>query len=93
LEQAVALICRRWCIEEWLCVLKIGCKMLEHQHRDAATLLWAIALDAVIAWRNMLLGLMGRAVPGLPAALVFDAGECAVLALLAGSKKSRWVKP
>ncbi len=69
-------------------MLKSGCKILEHQHHDAATLLRAIALDAVIAWRIMLLGLLGREVPGLPAALVFDAGECEVLALLAGSKKT-----
>lgn len=80
--------CRRWRIEEWHRVLKSGCKILEHQHHDAATLLRAIALDAVIAWRIMLLGLLGRAVPGLPAALVFDACECEVLALLARSKKT-----
>ncbi len=80
--------CRRWRIEEWHRVLKSGCKILEHQHHDAATLLRAIALDAVIAWRIMLLGLLGRAVPGLPAALVFDACECEALALLAGSKKT-----
>jgi len=80
--------CRRWRIEEWHRVLKSGCKILEHQHHDAATLLRAIALDAVIAWRIMLLGLLGREVPGLPAALVFDACECEVLALLAGSKKT-----
>jgi hypothetical protein len=80
--------CRRWRIEEWHRVLKSGCKILEHQHRDAETLLRAIALDAVIAWRIMLLGLLGRELPGLPAAMVFDAGECAVLALLTGSKKN-----
>lgn len=86
--------CRRWRIEEWHRVLKSGCKILEHQHHDAATLLRAIALDAVIAWRIMLLGLLGREVPGLPAELVFDTAECEALALLAGSKKnSRWVKP
>lgn len=80
--------CRRWRIEEWHRVLKSGCKILEHQHHDAATLLRAIALDAVIAWRIMLLGLLGREAPGLPAALVFDPCECEVLALLAGSKKT-----
>lgn len=85
--------CRRWRIEEWHRVLKSGCKILEHQHHDAATLLRAIALDAVIAWRILLLGLLGRTMPGLPAALVFDACECEVLALLTGKKTSRWVKP
>jgi hypothetical protein len=80
--------CRRWRIEEWHRVLKSGCKILEHQHHDAATLLRAIALDAVIAWRIMLLGLLGREVPGLPAALVFDPCECEALDLLTGSKKN-----
>jgi hypothetical protein len=80
--------CRCWRIEEWHRVLKNGCKILEHQHHDAATLLRSIALDAVIAWRIMLLGLLGREVPGLPAALVFDACQCDVLALLAGKKLS-----
>ncbi len=85
--------CRRWRIEEWHRVMKSGCKILEHQHRDAATLLRAIALDAVIAWRIMLLALLGRQAPGLPAELVFDPCECELLELLASKKNSRWVKP
>lgn len=79
---------RRWRIEEWHRVMKSGCKILEHQHRDAGTLLRAIALDAVIAWRIMLLGILGREGPGLPAAMVFDACECAVLQLLTSKKLS-----
>ena len=79
---------RRWRIEEWHRVMKSGCKILEHQHRDTGTLLRAIALDAVIAWRIMLLGILGREGPGLPAAMVFDAGECAVLQLLTSKKLS-----
>lgn len=85
--------CRRWRIEEWHRVLKSGCKVPEHQHRDAATLLRAITLDAVIAWRILLLGLLGRTVPGLPAEWVFDACECEVLQLLAQKKSSPWGKP
>ncbi|MGH8566841.1 MAG: IS4 family transposase [Gammaproteobacteria bacterium] len=85
--------CRRWRIEEWHRVLKSGCKILEHQHHDAETLLRAIALDAVIAWRIMLLALLGREVPGLPAEQLFDACECEVLELLASKKNSPWVKP
>ena len=78
--------CRRWRIEEWHRVLKSGCKILENQNHDAATLLRAITLDAVIAWRIMLLALLGREVPGLPAELVFDPCECEVLELLASKK-------
>jgi len=78
--------CRRWRIEEWHRVMKSGCKILEHQNHDAGVLLRAIALDAVIAWRIMLLALLGREVPGLPCDLVFDPCECEVLELLAQKK-------
>ena len=78
--------CRRWRIEEWHRVLKSGCKILAHQNHHAAVLLRAIAMDAVIAWRIMLLALLGRAVPELPAAVLFDPCECAVLGLLIKKK-------
>jgi hypothetical protein len=85
--------CRRWRIEEWHRVMKSGCKILEHQNHDAEVLLRAIALDAVIAWRIMLLALLGREVPGLPCDLLFNPCECEVLKLLAAKKNSPWVKP
>jgi len=78
--------CRRWRIEEWHRVMKSGCKILEHQNHEPGVLLRAIALDAVIAWRIMLLTLLGRTVPGLPADLLFDPCECEVLALLRSKK-------
>ncbi len=84
---------RRWRIEQWHRVMKSGCKILEHQNHDATVLLRAITLDAVIAWRIMLLALLGRTLPGLPADLLFDPGECAVLALLSSKKNSAWVQP
>lgn len=79
--------CRRWRIEEWHRVLKSGCKILAHQNHRAEVLLRAIAIDAVIAWRIMLLTLLGREVPELPAAVLFDPCECAVLGLLTPEKK------
>jgi len=85
--------CRRWRIEEWHRVMKSGCKILEHQNREAHVLLRAIALDAVIAWRIMLLALLGREVPELPVDTLFDRCECEVLGLLAQKKDSPWVKP
>ena len=75
--------CKRWRIEEWHRVLKSGCQILAHQNQSAAALLRVIAMDAVIAWRIMLLALLGRELPELPAALVFDAWECQMLELLA----------
>lgn len=85
--------CRRWRIEEWHRVMKSGCKILEHQNHHAKVLLRAIALDAVIAWRIMLLALLGRQEPGLPCELLFNPCECEVLELLAQKKTSPWVKP
>jgi hypothetical protein len=85
--------CRRWRIEEWHRVMKSGCKILEHQNQSAEVLLRAIALDAVIAWRMMLLALLGREVPELPAGTLFDPRECEVLGLLTQKKTSRSVKP
>ncbi len=79
----IRLYCRRWRIEEWHRVLKSGCKVLEHQNHNAEALLRAIAMDAVIAWRIMLLTLLGRELPGLPCELLFDPCECEVLRLLA----------
>jgi hypothetical protein len=78
--------CRRWRIEEWHRVLKSGCNILDHQNHSAETLLRAIAIDAVIAWRIMLLALLGRAVPELPCEVLFDRFECRVLELLAKKK-------
>lgn len=75
--------CRRWRIEEWHRVLKSGCNILDHQNHSAEALLRAIAIDAVIAWRIMLLALLGREVPELPCEAVFDNCECRVLELLA----------
>ena len=75
--------CRRWRIEEWHRVLKSGCNILDHQNHSAEALLRAIAIDAVIAWRIMLLALLGREVPELPCEIVFNPCECRVLELLA----------
>lgn len=78
--------CRRWRIEEWHRVMKSGCRILDHQNHRAHVLLRAIAIDAVIAWRIMLLALLGREVPELPSDVLFDEGEREVLGLLAQKK-------
>ena len=79
--------CRRWRIEEWHRVMKSGCNVEEHQNHSAAALLRAIALDAIIAWRIMLLAILGREPPEAPCELVFDPIECEVLAILTQKKK------
>lgn len=72
----------RWRIEEWHRVLKSGCRIESHQHHSAERLARAIAIDAVIAWRVMLLTLLGREVPEIPCKMIFAPWECSLLKLL-----------
>jgi hypothetical protein len=69
----------RWRIEEWHRVLKSGCRIESHQHRTADRLARAVCIDAVIAWRVMLLALLGREIPEMPCELMFSTWECALL--------------
>jgi len=85
--------CLRWRIEEWHRVLKSGCGVLKHQNHSAESLARAISIDAVVAWRIMLLALLGRELPELPCNLLFNTWECEVLQLLAQKKRSHSAKP
>jgi hypothetical protein len=78
--------CLRWRIEEWHRILKSGCRILEHQNHTAEVLARTITLDAVIAWRIMVLALLGRELPDLPCDLLFNSWECSALQLLAQKK-------
>ncbi len=69
----------RWRIEEWHRILKTGCRIESLQHRSADKLARAIAIDAVIAWRVMLLTLLGRDAPEMPCELIFSPWECRLL--------------
>jgi len=70
---------RRWRIEEWHRVLKNGCHIEAHQHQSAAKLARAIAIDTVMAWRVMLLTLLGREAPDMFCKLIFEPWECRLL--------------
>ena len=70
---------RRWRIEEWHRVLKSGCHIEAHQHQSAAKLACAIAIDTVMAWRVMLLTLLGREAPDMRCKLIFEPWECRLL--------------
>jgi hypothetical protein len=73
---------RRWRIEEWHRVLKSGCAVQGHQHETAERLQRTIAIDVVLAWRIQLLTLLGRALPELPAEILFDDEEIEALEAL-----------
>lgn len=76
----------RWRIEEFHRVLKSGCKVEKHMQRTAEKLKLLIAVDMVIAWRIMLLSLLGREHPEISCDLVFSKYEWQALALV--SKKT-----
>jgi len=64
--------CLRWRIEDWHRVLKSGCRIEDIAHETAERLRRAIAINLVIAWRIMLMTLLGRETPELPAEVLFS---------------------
>ena len=78
-QECLRWYCLRWRIEDWHRVLKSGCRIEALQHKTAERLKRAIAINLVIAWRIMLMTLLGRAGPDLPAELLFSDLEIEVL--------------
>jgi hypothetical protein len=85
-EQYLRWYCLRWRIEDWHRVLKSGCRIEEIAHRTANRLRRAIAIELVIAWRIMLMTLLGREQPELPAEVMFSELEIEVLSAVAKKK-------
>ena len=77
----------RWRIEDWHRVLKTGCRIEELAHRTAERLRRALAIYMVIAWRVMLMTLLGREQPELPAELLFSDLELEVLGAFAEQRR------
>ena len=71
--------CLRWRIEDWPRVLKSGCRIEKIAHDTVERLRRAIAINLVIAWRIMLMTLLGRETPELPAEVLFSDIEIKVL--------------
>ena len=78
--------CLRWRIEDWHRVLKTGCRIEDLAHKTAERLRRVIAINLVIGWRIMLMTLMGREVPALPAEVLFSDLEIKVLNAYAKKK-------
>ncbi len=66
---------QRWRIEDYFRVLKSGCRVEHLLFRTADRLQRAIAINAVIAWRIMLMTLLGRQVPDCDPDLMFTDAE------------------
>ena len=77
----------RWRIEDWHRVLKSGCSIDELSHHSVERLERAITLRMVIAWRVMLMTLLGREVPELPAEILFSDLELQVIGDFAQSRR------
>lgn len=78
-EQCLRWYCLRWRIEDWHRVLKSGCRIEDLAHKNAERLRRAIAINLVIAWRIMLMTLLGRETPELPAEVLFSDVELRTL--------------
>ena len=71
---------RRWRVEDFFRVLKSGCRVEHLGFHSAERLERALAIQAVIAWRLMLMTLLGREVPECDAELLFSDIELRFLA-------------
>jgi len=89
-QDCLSWYCLRWRIEDWHRVLKSGCRIEDLAHHSAERLERAIAINLVIAWRIMLMTLLGRACPELPAEVLLSDIEVTVLSAFA---KQNRIKP
>jgi hypothetical protein len=96
-QECLRWYCLRWRIEDWHRVLKSGCRIEALQHKTAERLKRAIAINLVIAWRIMLMTLLGRECADLPAELLFSDFEIEVLNAYAKKNESTsrlgWAMP
>jgi hypothetical protein len=88
-QECLRWYCLRWRIEDWHRVLKSGCRIEALQHKTAARLKRAVAINLVIAWRIMLMTLLGRECPDLPAEVLFADAEIEVLQAYAKKNASQ----
>lgn len=84
--QCLRWYCLRWRIEDFHRVLKSGCRIENIAHETAERIRRAIAINLVIAWRIMLMTLLGRETAQLPAEILFSNIELQVLRAYAKKK-------
>ena len=70
---------QRWRVEDFFRVLKSGCRVEHLAFRTADRLQRALAINSVIAWRLMVMTLLGRQVPACAAELLFTDDELGFL--------------
>jgi hypothetical protein len=74
LEKLSWYLCR-WQIEIFFRILKSGCRIEELQLQTLERLQPALAFYMIIAWRVLLLTMLGRACPEMPCDVVFETAE------------------
>ncbi len=77
--ETVGFYLQRWRIEDYFRVLKSGCRVEHLLFRTADRLQRAVAINAVIAWRIMVMTLLGRQVPDCEPQLMFTDNELGFL--------------
>jgi hypothetical protein len=85
--QCLRWYCLRWRIEDWHRVLKSGCAVEKIAHETADRIRRAIGINLVIAWRIMLMTLLGRQTLELPPEVLFSDIELQVLRAYAKKKR------
>ena len=85
-EEVVSRYRRRWKVEDFFRVLKSGCKVQNQRFRTADRLQKAVAIQSVIAWRVMVLTLLGREVPECGAEVLFAQEELEFLGAYAAQQ-------
>ena len=73
--EVVGFYLQRWRVEDYFRVLKSGCGAEHLLFRSAERLQRAIAINSVIAWRIMVMTLLGRQVPDCDPELMFTDDE------------------
>ena len=91
--QCLRWYCLRWRIEDFHRVLKSGCRIERIAHETAERIRRAIAINLVIAWRIMLMTLLGRETPELPPEVLFSDVELQVLRAYAKKNASHRLQP
>lgn len=79
----------RWMIEEYFKALKTGCAIEKRQLESFRSLVNALALFAVIAWRQLLLRSVARSSPDAPATSALTERQVLLLKELARLKDER----
>lgn len=79
--------CKRWGIEEWHRALKNGCQVEQREFKRAEHLQRVLAFDLIVAWRVLACVKLGRALPQLPATVLYSPEE---LQVLRAASKKKW---